>query len=221
MQRHFQEEIETLKLNLIKMASLAESSIDLAVKAIIGRDATLAESIIAGDGRINALEMEIDNSIIDLLALQQPVASDLRLILAAQKINNDLERIGDHGVNLAESAVALAGSSSATSFLMIPRMAEFAKAMLRDAIDGFIHNNPDLANKVLRRDDEVDNLNRATASQAIDMIKLNQQDLEAGLDLIRVSRNLERVADLATNIAEEVIFIAHARVVKHHLNAEL
>ena len=216
MQRHFQEEIEHLKTSIIKMGSLAETAISLSLKAIIERDQELAEQVTSGDRRINALEMEVDNAIIDLLALQQPVASDLRLILAAQKINNDLERIGDHAVNLAESAIALARVPGQSSYIHIPKMAEIAKTMLREALDGFIHRNAELGQKVLVSDDTIDDLNREMAKEVIEMIKTNQQELETGLELIRISRNLERVADLATNIAEEVIFICNAQMVKHH-----
>jgi len=216
MQRHFEQELESLKTNLIKMGSIVEEAVADSMKALMGRDTQLAQRIIDRDDRINSLEIEIDNAIVDLLALQQPVAIDLRLILAAQKINNDLERIGDHAVNIAESAIAMVQTKD--SFLKVPQMGELVQTMLRNAIDGFIHGDPSLGKSVLENDDVVDELNRTMTQEVIQLLNNNKMSIEGGIDLIRVSRNLERVADLATNIAEEVIFMAQARVVKH--NAE-
>ena len=217
MQRHFVQELESLKTNLIKMGSVAEEAIILSIKALLQEDKELAKKVIEGDERVNSLEIEIDNAIVDLLALQQPVAVDLRLILASQKINNDLERIGDHAVNIAESALTLSGTQTQESFLEIPKMAEMAQSMLRNAFDGFIHQNAELAKAVLEQDDVIDDLNKTMVTEVIQQMKNGQKAIDAGLDLIRVSRNLERVADLATNIAEEVIFFTQATVVKHHL----
>ena len=216
MPRHFEQELQSLTTTLIKMGSLAEDAIRTAIRALLETDPVLAKHVIDGDERINSLEIEIDNAIIDLLALQQPVAGDLRMILSAQKINNDLERIGDHAVNIAESALTIAHKASPDTLLELPKMTEIAKAMLLDALDSFIHLNPDLARTVLRRDDDIDNLNRLMTAEVVDMLKKGSKTVEEGLELIRVSRNLERVGDLATNIAEEVIFLTQARVVKHH-----
>ncbi|MBI1803976.1 MAG: phosphate signaling complex protein PhoU [Ignavibacteriae bacterium] len=220
MARHFEQELESLKTTLIKMGSLSEDAIRLSIKSLLERDITLAEKVIQGDERINTLEIEIDNAIIDLLALQQPVAIDLRLILAAQKINNDLERIGDHAVNIAESAVALMKQGIKEPFFEIPEMGELAQHMLRDALDSFIHNDAKLGTSILKHDDEIDELNRKVVREFVERMKADLKSIESGMDLIRVSRNLERVADLSTNIAEEVIFIAQARVVKHHAGDE-
>jgi phosphate transport system protein len=216
MQRHFERELEGLKTSLIKMGSLAEEAIGLSIQALLKQDAELARKVIESDGRINSLEIEIDNAIVDLLALQQPVAIDLRLILAATKINNDLERIGDHAVNIAESALAYCVRRPEEPLLDLPRMAELTQKMLRDAIDSFIHNDPQMGATVLAVDDHVDGLNREMTSEVIELMRKDVSLIEGGLQILRVSRNLERVADLATNIAEEVIFIAEARVVKHH-----
>jgi phosphate transport system protein len=216
MKRHFEQELESLKTSIIKMGSLVEEAIVLATKSLLESDSSLAQKVIDNDARVNQLEIEIDNAIVDLLALQQPVAIDLRLILAAQKINNDLERIGDHAVNIAESAMALIKIKSREPFLELPKMASLAQFMLHDALDGFIHKDVKLGRKVLELDDQIDNLNRKMTTEVVHLMKEKQQSIECGLELIRVSRNLERVADLATNIAEEVIFIAQARVVKHH-----
>lgn len=215
MERHFEKELESLKTNLIKMASVVEEAIGSSLKAFLEQDKQLAKQIIEGDKRINSLEIEIDFAIIDLLALQQPVAVDLRLILAAQKINNDLERIGDHAVNVAESALTIAQTSVKEPMLNLPKMCELAQHMLRDAIDSFIHNDPKLAQTVLDRDDIIDDMNRETSKDVIVVMKDSNEMIEGCLHLMRISHNLERVADLATNIAEEVIFITQARLVKH------
>ena len=216
MERRFERDLGDLKKSLIKMGSVVEESIANALQALLEHDSALAAKVIEADVKINALEIEIDNAVVDLMALQQPVASDLRLILSAQKINNDLERIGDHAVNIAESARDFGTPPSKETFLELPRMAELTRGILRDALDSFILLNPKLATSVLEQDDRVDTLNRDMTRKVIEMIKADTKSVEAGLQVIRVSRNLERVADLATNIAEEVIFLTQARVVKHH-----
>jgi phosphate transport system protein len=216
MERHFQKELESLKTTLIKMASLAEEAVGESIRSLIEQDRALAKRIIEGDVRINTLEIEIDNAIVDLLALQQPVAVDLRFILATTRINQDLERIGDHAVNIAESDLNLAIFPMKELLLDLPRMAEIAQTMLKNAIDGFIHNDAALERSVLVQDDLVDDLNRKMTQVVMDKMKQDQSLIEAGIDIIRVSRNLERIADLATNIAEDVIFITQARIVKHH-----
>ncbi len=162
------------------------------------------------------LEIEIDNAIIDLLALQQPVASDLRFVIAAQKINNDLERIGDHAVNIAEADLNLLKIKPIDSLLELPKMAVTTKLMLRQALDSFILLDPKLAQMVLETDDQIDELNRSMTIEVIELLQSDKRTIECGLELIRISRNLERVADMTTNIAEEVIFYTQARVVKHH-----
>jgi phosphate transport system protein len=216
MERHFQHELEGVKTNLIKMGSVVEENMNNAVKAILERNEALAKKVIENDERVDSLEIEIDNAIIDMLALQQPVAGDLRFIIAAQKINNDLERIGDHAVNLAESALTLQKNKKLESFLEIPRMVAATKLMLRYALDSFILLDPAMARTVLETDDQIDEWNRSMTTEVIDLLKSDKQMIEPGLALIRISQNLERVGDLATNIAEEVIFHTQALVVKHH-----
>ncbi|MBA4311407.1 MAG: phosphate transport system regulatory protein PhoU [Chlorobiaceae bacterium] len=215
MQRHFEQELNGLKTNLIKMGSLAEKAVHDSLQALLNDDTNTAQRVIDGEDRINSLEIEIDNSIVDILALQQPVAIDLRFILSALKINNDLERIGDHAVNIAESVCSLAECEKET-YIYLPKMAEVAEQMLHNALDSFIHSDTKLGMDVLGMDDTIDNFNKDIFIRVIERMKNNQRSIEAGMHLIRVSRNLERVADLATNIAEEVIFIAQARIVKHH-----
>jgi phosphate transport system protein len=215
MERHFVQDLEALKTSIIRMGSTVEQAVSDSIKALLERDVAIARQVLESEQRINAMELENDTSIVDLLALQQPVASDLRLILAALKINNDLERIGDHAVNIAESALAAAERPPLKISTDIPRMAQITQAMLREAIDGFIHNNAASCRGVLQNDDLTDALNRKTINDLVATIQSDPSTLHQALELVRVSRNLERVADLATNIAEEVIFVAEAAVVKH------
>jgi phosphate transport system protein len=220
MERRFEQELESLKTTLIRMGSIAEESFRLSVKAFLAEDVELARTTIDADVRINELEIEIDNAVLDILALQQPVAGDLRLILSAQKISNDLERIGDHAVNIAEGALNIAKTKPKEPLLEIPKMAEIAGSMLRDVLDSFIHLSPELARSVLERDDLIDELNRSMTSEVIVLLQKDRKLIEGGLELIRVSRNLERIGDLATNIAEDVIFLTQARIVKHNIEAQ-
>jgi len=216
MQRHFVHELEALKKRLIRMGSFAEQAIADAITALLQRRKDLAEQVIARDPQINDLEVEIDDAVVDLLALQQPVAADLRFIVAALKINTAVERIGDHAVNIAESARQYAIGTDIAIDPDIPRMADIAKEMLRNVIDGFIHGDPSLCRKVLASDDQIDELNRKVYRDLAAMIRENPPTVDQALELMRVSRNLERVADLATNIAEDVIFMVSARDVRHH-----
>ncbi len=216
MERRFEKELESLKTTLIRMGSVVEEQCKAAVRSVLEEDSALAERVIASDDRINSFEIEIDNAVIDILALQQPVAGDLRLILTAQKISNDLERIGDHAVNIAETTIQLARIAVKQPLIIVPKMTEIALAMLRDALDSFVHVSPELARAVLKRDDLIDDLNRSTTTRMIEILQKDKSLIEWGLETIRVSRNLERMADLTTNIAEDVVFLAQARVVKHH-----
>jgi phosphate transport system protein len=223
MERQFQLELESLKTSLIKMGSLVEDGYRLAVAAFFDHDRRAGLEVIISDERIDALELEIDNAIIDLLALRQPVAKDLRFIIGSQKLNNDLERIGDHCVNLAQSALTLldspgnstTGGMAKTTIEDIRRMAEIVQRMLRDALDSFIRLDPGLAEEVLENEQPVDDLNRKTVKLVVEALKAEEIGVETGMELARLSRNLERIADLSTNIAEEVVFLTQARVIKH------
>jgi len=221
MQRHFLQELEQLKNNIVRMGSIVEESVTDANRAFVESSTERARKVIEREQEINSLELANDNGVVDLLALQQPVASDLRFILAALKINNDLERIGDHAVNIAESAISYAGRPPLDVKTEIPRMAQVTQQMLREALDGFIHNNTATARGVLQHDDLMDSLNRKTINDLADLLRARPGSVDQALELVRVSRNLERVADLATNIAEEVIFIAEAHIVKHSSDRDL
>jgi phosphate transport system protein len=188
----------------------------LSVCAVLDKDDDAVQTVFESEERINSLELEIDHAILDLLALQQPVASDLRFILAVQKINNDLERMGDHAVNIVQSAMALKDSPTTWMLEEIPHMAEVTLAIVKQGLDSMTLSDTSLAAAVLRADDGIDDMNRTVARKVLELVKSDPDSIAQGLELIRVSRNLERVADLTTNIAEDVIFYAQARVVKHH-----
>ena len=216
MKRHFQNELEALRTSLVKMGSVVEEALKMSVCAVLEKDESVVKKVLEAEERINSLELEIDHALLDLLALQQPVASDLRLILAVQKINNDLERMGDHAVNIVQSAVVLKDMPDAGMLQEIPRMAEVTLAMVKQGLDSVINTDTSLAIEVLKADDGIDDMNRTVARKVIELVKRDPATIGQGLELIRVSRNLERVADLTTNIAEDVLFYAQARVVKHH-----
>jgi phosphate transport system protein len=216
MERHFEKELNNLKGTLERMARLSEESLLYSTRALLEEDKSLAEKCFSNERMINNLEIDIDHGVADFFALFQPVAIDLRFMLAIQKINNDLERIGDHCINIAQSAISLAGFRQKTGLLELPKMIAVGQAMLHDACESFFTKNLQLARTVLETDDIIDELNRANTREAIQLVKTDKTSIEMALELLRISRNLERIGDLSTNIAEEVIFHVQARVVKHH-----
>jgi phosphate transport system protein len=214
--RHFQEELEQLKTRLLEMGGLAEEQVRLAVKALMDRDRELIEVALHGDDPLNKLHIEIDGRCFTLLALHQPMAVDLRAIVAAVKINTDLERVGDLAINIAEAARRYAQHAPVKKLIDIPRMASIAQMMLRDSLDAFVRQNTDLAQQVLNKDDELDDLKTQIFRELLTYMLQDQSTIEPALDLILISRHLERIGDHATNIAEDVIFIVSARDVRHH-----
>lgn len=214
--RHFQEELEQLKTRLLEMGGAAEEQVRLATKALAERDYDALDRALVGDAPINALHIEIDNRCFTLLALFQPMAADLRTIVAAVKINTDLERVGDLAVNIAEAARRYASHAPVKKLIDIPRMASIAQNMLRDALDAFVRRDVDLAQKVLNEDDRLDDLKTQIFRELLTFMLQDPSTIEPALDLILVSRHLERIGDHATNIAEDVIFIVSARDVRHH-----
>jgi phosphate transport system protein len=214
--RHFQEELEQLKRRLLEMGGLAEENVRLAVKGLVDRDHELIDRVLLGDEPLNALHIEIDNRSFTLLALYQPMAADLRTIVAALKINTDLERVGDLAVNIAEAGRRYASHSPVKKLIDIPRMASIAQTMLRDALDSFVRRDVDLAQQVLNEDDKLDALKTQIFRELLTYMLQDTSTIEPALDLILVSRHLERIGDHATNIAEDVIFIVSARDVRHH-----
>lgn len=216
MERHFEKELNNLKSKLETMSRLANESLVFATRALLEEDKAIAEKTFTNERVINQLEIEIDHGVADFFALFQPVAIDLRFMLAIQKINNDLERIGDHCINIAQSAISYSGFQQKTGLLELPKMIQIGQGMLHDACQSFINKDLQLARIVLETDDIIDELNRANTREAIQLVKTDKTSIEMALELLRISRNLERIGDLSTNIAEEVIFHLQAKVVKHH-----
>jgi phosphate transport system protein len=214
--RHFQEELDVLKTRLLEMGGLAEERVRHAVAGLADRDFSLIESVLAGDEPVNELHIEIDDRVLKLLALHQPVAADLRALMAAVKINTDLERVGDLAVNIAEAAKRYATHPPVKKLLDIPRMGDIAQAMLRDALDSYVKGDVALAQHVLNEDDQLDALKTQIFRELLTFMLSDPTTIEPSLDLLLVSRHLERIGDHATNIAEDVIFMVSARDVRHH-----
>ena len=214
--RHFQEELDVLKSRLLEMGGLAEQRVRRAVQGLAEREHELIESVLIGDEPINALQLEIDDRCLKLLALHQPMATDLRAVMAAVKINTDLERVGDLAVNIAEAAKRYAMHPPVKKLIDIPKMADLAQAMLRDALDSYVKRDMALARQVLHQDDSLDALKTQIFRELLSFMLKDPSTIEAALDLILVSRHLERIGDHATNIAEDVIFMVSARDVRHN-----
>lgn len=214
--RHFQEELDQLKTRLLEMGGMAEEHVRLAVQGLVERDRALIDSVLAGDEPLNRMHMEIDSRCFTLLALYQPMAADLRTVIAAVKINADLERVGDLAVNIAEASRRYVSHPPVKKLIDIPLMAGIAQHMLRDALDAFVRRDLDLAQHVLDEDDRLDALKTQIFRELLTHMLQDPATIEPSLDLILVSRHLERIGDHATNIAEDVIFIVSARDVRHH-----
>lgn len=215
----FHEEFETLKARLLEMGGLAEERVRAVVRALVDRDADVIEQVLAGDEPINRLQVEVDDRGFRLLALYQPVATDLRSIMAALKINTDLERVGDLAVNIAEAALRYFSHPPVKPLIDIPRMAGIAQGMLRDSLDAFVRRDAPLAHDVLQRDDSLDDLKTQVFRELLTYMLQDPATIEPALDLVLVSRHLERIGDHATNVAEEVIFMVSARDVRHKAGA--
>ncbi len=215
--RHFHDQLGALKEQLRSMSAIAESRTELAVQALLTRSRSMAEEVIKGDADLNRLEIEVEQVAVELLALQQPMARDLRFIIGAIKVSNDLERVGDHAVNIAESALQLADDASAG--IPVPEievMARRARKMLADSLDAFIRGDGALGRQVCRDDDEVDSLNLSVFRVLLTHMMADPKTINHSLTLILVGRNLERIADLATNIGEDAVYLAEGKQIKHH-----
>jgi phosphate transport system protein len=214
--RHFHEQLDQLKQRLLDMSERAEALVDLSVDALLHRDAGKADAVIEGDSEIDALEVEVEGLAVSLLALQQPMARDLRFIISAIKISSDLERVGDHAVNIAQSTQRLvAMRSNITPDPEIEDMARRARHMLGDALDAFVRGDGALGRDVCKRDDVVDALHDSLFRILLTHMLEDPTTISAALELFLVSRNLERVADLATNIAEDAVYLAEGKTIKH------
>ncbi len=217
MKEHFSEKLESLRRQLIGMGAEVENQIRLAVEALVEADAAKARKVIERDKVIDQMEIRNDEDAIDLLATQQPVAGDLRLLVSALKINADLERIGDHAVNIAESAERLSRFRPFKPWIDIPHMAEIARGMLKESLDAFIRKDSALALDVCKRDDILDEKNKSIIRELLTYMAENPALISASIEIMSVSKNLERVGDLATNIGEEAIYIAEGEMIKHHM----
>jgi len=213
--RHFQEELETLKERLLAMGGLAEERVRLSVRGVAERNPDDIQAVLGGDEPVNDLHIEIDDRCFKLLALHQPMAADLRAIVAAVKINTDLERVGDLAVNVAEAGKRYLHHAPVKPLIDIPRMGDIAQLMLRDALDAFVRRDIALAEAVLAKDDELDALKTQIFRELLTFMLQDTSTIEPALDLILISRHLERIGDHATNVAEDVIFMVSARDVRH------
>jgi len=212
---HFRRELDKLKKRILSLSTFVEQRVRQAVKSVEDRDGQLARRVIDGDVEIDHLEVEIEEDCLKILALHQPVAIDLRFIVAMLKINSDLERIGDLAVNIAERAAYLATSDTPELLFDFPGMAAKGHAMLRNSLDALVNLDPHLARQVCADDDQVDSLNRQIYDRVKQEIRKRPEDLEPLIHLLSISRHIERIADLATNIAEDVIYMVEGEIVRH------
>jgi phosphate transport system protein len=220
METHFQKELQELKEELLKMAALVEEAISTAVQSLVKRDSDLAKKTFEGEDQINRMEIDIEDTCLKLLALRHPMAADLRFITSAMKIITDLERMGDQAVNIAERAISLNQEPQLKPYIDIPKIAEIAQSMVKDVLDAFVNSDSKLARSVCKRDDLVDGLNDQVFRELLTFMMSDLQTITRAVHLMIVCRCLERIADHATNIAEDVIFLVDARVIKHHADAK-
>ncbi|NOX98043.1 MAG: phosphate signaling complex protein PhoU [Nitrospirae bacterium] len=216
-ERHFDEELKLLKERLLQMASRAEEAIARSVKSLVNRDSPLAEQVIKLDPLIDALEIEVDEQCLKLLALRQPIAIDLRFITSAMKINSELERIGDQAVNIAERSLELVKEPRLKPLIDIPRMATLSQGMVKDSLDAFVNKDAALARSVCESDDEVDNLNEQIFRELLTYMIQDTSTISRAVHLMLIGRHLERIADHATNVAENVIYFVKGKTIKHHV----
>ena len=220
--RHFHEELDLLKQRLLDMSGKAEAMLDLSIQSLLQRDEGLAEAVLKADQEIDSLEIEVEELAVSLLALQQPMARDLRFIVGAIKISSDLERVGDHAVNIAEATLRLIAAGPAMPAGPTPEIAQMAKRarqMLGDSLRAFVRADGQLGRAVCAADDEVDALHETVFRVQLTHMMENPTTISASLQLLLVSRNLERVGDLATNIGEDAVFLAEGKQIKHHFEA--
>jgi phosphate transport system protein len=217
MERPFDDELKSLKEKLLEMAARAEEQIALAVRGLKDRDEKLACQVLEREEAVNRLDIEIDERAMRLLALRQPMATDLRFITSAMRIGSDLERIGDLAVNIAERTMDLLKAPQLKPLIDIPRMAELAQEMVRDALNAFINGDDRLAQEVCERDDVVDQLNDQVFRELLTYMIQDSRTISRAVDLILVGRHLERIADHATNIGEDVIYMVRGKTIKHHV----
>lgn len=217
MQRHFHEELEGLKQTLLAMGGLVEDQIRRAMRALVERDSDLARDVMERDRQVNAYDLEVDEKCVELLALHQPAAGDLRFITTAMKIVTDLERIGDQAVNIAQRVIELNLEPQLKPYIDLPRMADSAQRMVKESLDAFVARDTALARHVREQDDAVDALKEQLFRELLTFMMADPKTIPRAIRLILISRFLERVADHATNIAEMVIYMVESKMVRHSL----
>ena len=216
MKRQFDADLDDLRGRLLRMGSLCEEMVHYAVKVVVERDESHVAAVQDWERQVNTMHVEIDVVALRLIALHQPAAGDLRLIAAAIKINSDLERVGDQAVNIAETGVFLCKEPK-IKLGDIPRMVEVAAGMLKDSLDSFSRGDTELARDVIKRDDEEDRLKSQTFNELVHLMQRDASAIQRGMDIILIARNLERIADHATNIAEDVIFMVIGKDIRHSI----
>jgi len=220
MERHFDEELKNLKQKLLQMADTAQEMIGLSIKSLVERNEAYAQDVFVLEEKVNHIEIEVEDAALRLLALRQPAARDLRLLTAVLKINNDLERVADQAVNISEISIFLLKEPPLKPLIDIPHMAHLAQKMIKNSIDAFVRHDSKLAKEVCSDDDEVDRINDQIFRELLTYMMEDARSVTRAVDLILVSRNLERIADHATNISEDVIFIEEGKNIKHHFQDE-
>src|SRR5437870_7996133 len=215
MERHFERDLAELQERLLWMGSLAERSVHQAIHAVLDSDEKLAQNVLEEEDTINDLQIELDDRVVQLLALQQLMAVDLRFVLAVSRINNDLERISDQAVNIAQSAERILRHPRVKPYVDLPRMSEVAEEMVRDSLNAVVRSGVELAQKVLARDDQVDHYRDQIFRELLTYMMGDSSVVYPAFELILVAKNLERIGDHATNIAEDVIYIVQGRDVRH------
>ena len=215
MERHFEKDLDTLTEEILRLGSMCEEAIERALQALVERDSEMAARVIAGDEALDQQELVIDQLCIDLIGLQQPMASDLRFLTTALKITPEIERMGDLAVNIAERSIELNREPLLKPLIDIPRMARIAVGMLRDALQAFLHQDAEAANAIIRRDDEVDRLMEQVFRELLSFMMEDPATITRALRLTFVAKYFERVADHVTNICEMVVFMAEGRIIRH------
>jgi phosphate transport system protein len=217
MQRHFHEELEALKQTLLAMGGLVEDQIRRVMRALVERDDALAQEVVERDRQVNTYDVEVDEQCVELLALHQPTAGDLRFITTAMKIVTDLERIGDQAVNIGQRVIELNREPQLKPYIDLPRMAERAQAMVKESLDAFVARDTELARRVCGEDAEVDALKEQIFRELLTFMMEDPRTIPRAIRLILISRFVERVADHATNIAEMVVYLVEGKMVRHTL----
>jgi len=215
MKRHFDEELISLKEKILRMGAMVEEQIASAIKALVERDSDLARRVIENDHRVNALDVEVDEDCLRLIALHQPMAGDLRFLTTAMKISTELERMSDLAENISERVIELKEEPQLKPYIDIPRMAEHAQRMVKESLDAFVNRNAELARKVCRDDDFIDDLNHQIFRELLSFMIEDPETTTRAIRITFISKNLERIADHATNVAELVVYLVEGKIIRH------